>query len=117
MVTAGLGGDWGMFSIREWVPQSSPQAANGQWKKLSLGGDRSNLKPGTPYQIEVVVNGSSIGLAVNNVQVAVTTLPSAITQARQIGIFFASRSKVIVSDVIIDVDRPKAFIVMQFSSP
>jgi hypothetical protein len=74
-VTAGLGGSWVMFSIREWIPAaSSPQSAAQQqslpqWSNLELTGDRANLRAGVPYLVSARVQGSTLTLEVDNVEV------------------------------------------------
>lgn len=115
-ITAGLGGSWAMFSIRQWVPPSPPQSG-GAWTNYELSGDRVNLRSGVKYELGVRAQGSIISLEVNGVQVAATTLPFASSQAGQTGIFCVSQSEITVTDFTAESERPKAFIVMQFSSP
>ncbi len=116
-VTVGLGGSGAMFSIREWLPPVTSEQMVGSWVNYALLGDRANLKAGITYEIGVRVLGSSTTLDVDGVQVATTTLPAAVNQARQIGIFCVSSSDISISRFSADIERPKAFIVMQFSSP
>lgn len=115
-VTAGLGGSWAMFSIRQWVPPTPPQSV-GAWTNHELSGDRANLRPGVDYELEVRTQGSIVRLDVNGVQVATTTVPTAPIQAGQAGIFCVSQSDITISNVTVQSERPMAFIVMQFSSP
>jgi hypothetical protein len=116
-ITAGLGGSGAMFSIREWLPAASPQQTGGSWANHALSGDRANLRAGVQYELGVRVNGSSVELEVDGVPVSVATLPAAPNQPRQVGIFLASSSAIRVSAFRATVEKPKAFIVMQFSSP
>jgi len=115
-VTAGLGGSGAMFSIREWVPSTTPQSLGG-WANHQLSGERSNLHPGVPYELGVRVQGSAVSLEVDGVEVGVATLPAAPNQARQVGLFLVSTAQVEISGFAAVIERPKAFIVMQFSSP
>lgn len=115
-VTAGLGGSGAMFSIREWVPAQTPQTG-GSWRNYELVGDRANLRAGTTYQLTVRLHGSSLVLEVDGVEVASTGLPAGPTQPRQIGVFAVSEVQVLVSNFSASIERPTAFIVMQFSSP
>lgn len=115
-ITAGLGGDFGMFSIREWKP-SATQQGGWSWVDHEVLGDRRNLKAGVDYEISVRVLGSNIYLNVDGVEVATATLPMATNQPRQIGIFCLGEDDIHISDFSASVERPKAFIVMQFSSP
>lgn len=116
-VTAGLGGSGAMFSIREWLPPATPQQTGGLWANYELVGDRANLKLGVIYEIGVCVLGSSITLDVDGVHVVTATLPSASNKPRQVGIFCLSTSDISISGFLAEIERPKAFIVMQFSSP
>ena len=82
-----------------------------------LAGDRVNLRAGTPYHLVVRLHGSNLVLEVDGVEVAATGLPAAPNQPRQIGVFAVNESQVRVSDFAANIERPMAFIVMQFSSP
>ena len=115
-VNVGIGGGGAMFSIREWVPATTPQS-QGRWTNHQLLGDRSNLLPGVPYELGVRVQGSAVSLEVDGVEVGAATLPSMLNQARQVGLFLLSTSQVEISGFAAEIERPKAFIVMQFSSP
>ncbi|MBS0165652.1 MAG: hypothetical protein JSR29_06215 [Nitrospira sp.] len=116
LVTAGLGGSGAMFSIREWLPAQTPQTG-GSWKNYELIGDRANLRAGTTYELTVRLHGSNLVLEVNGVEIASTGLSAAPTQPRQIGVFAVSEVEVVVSNFSVSIERPTAFIVMQFSSP
>ena len=116
-ITAGLGGSGAMFSIREWVPAQTPQQTGGSWVNYELSGDRVNLQAGTTYLLAVRLQGSSVVLEVDGVEVAATGLPAAPNQPRQIGVFAVSENQVHISGFGADTERPTAFIVMQFSSP
>lgn len=116
MITAGLGGSWGMFSIRQWVAPSSPESV-GAWTNHQLTGDRANLRPGVPYDLVVLNQGSVITLEVDGVQVATSALPTMSSQASQTGIFCLGQSPITLRGFTVETERPKAFIVMQFSSP
>lgn len=115
-VSAGLGGSRAMFGIREWLPANTPQGG-GSWADYEVAGDRANLKSDITYEVGIRVLGSSITLDVDGVPVATTTLSAAANQPRQLGIFCVSGSDVSISKFSANVERPKAFIVMQFSSP
>lgn len=117
MVTAGLGGSGTMFSIREWVPAPTPQLQGGGWANHQLTGDRANLHADVAYDLVVRIQGSVLTLDVNDVPVSVATLPAALSQARQVGLFVVSPSPVEISGFATEIERPKAFVVMQFSSP
>lgn len=116
LVTAGLGGSGAMFSIREWLPGQAPQTG-GSWRNYELVGDRANLRAGTTYQLTVRLHGSNLVLEVDGVEVTATGLPAAPNQPRQIGVFAVSEAQIQVSNFSANIERPMAFIVMQFSSP
>lgn len=114
LVTAGLGGSGAMFSIREWLPAQTPQAG-GSWKNYELVGDRTNLRAGETYELTARLHGSNLVLEVDGIEVAATSLPAAPNQPRQIGVFGVSEVQVQVSNFSANIERPTAFIVMQFS--
>ena len=58
-----------------------------------------------------------MSLDVDDVEVSLATLPAAPNQARQVGLFLVSTTVVEISGFSAEIERPKAFIVMQFSSP
>jgi hypothetical protein len=119
-VSAGLGGGGAMFGIREWVPsvpvggQGSP---GGAWKPYEITGDRANLLPNRPYQIEARVTGSRVTLHVDKVHVGSATLPVRPNHPQQTGVFCVSESEITINSFHVQSERPKAFVVMQFSSP
>jgi hypothetical protein len=117
LVSAGLGGSGAMFSIREWQPAQTPQQTGGSWMNYELVGDRTNLRAGTTYELTVRLHGSNLVLEVDGVEVAATGLPAAPNQPRQVGVFAVSEAQVQVSNFAANIERPMAFIVMQFSSP
>ena len=117
LVSAGLGGSGAMFSIREWQPAQTPQQTGGSWMNYELVGDRTNLRAGTTYELTVRLHGSNLVLEVDGVEVAATGLPAAPNQPRQVGVFAVSEAQVQVSNFSANIERPMAFIVMQFSSP
>lgn len=118
-ITAGLGGGLGLFSVREWKPVTQQQSGQSGWSWYNheVLGDRANLKANIEYEIVVRVLGSNISLAVDGVDVANATLPSVPNQPRQVGIFCLGESDIHITNFYANVERPKAFIVMQFSSP
>lgn len=120
-VSAGIGGSGALFSIREWVTKPSPNSPqslpSGGWRNLVLGGDRGNLLPTVPFELAAWAEGSTILLDVNGVRVAEATLASAVNQPRQVGVFCLSETDITIRGFAAAVERPKAFIVMQFSAP
>lgn len=107
-VTAGLGGGGGMYSIR--------QNDGKQWTTFRAVGDRNNLAVGQAYAVRVTTRGSRVGLNVNGVDVLAHDLPYPVP-ASQVGVYCYSDGIVRIADIAVDAQRPRAFVVMQFSSP
>ena len=68
MLTAGIGGWPGMFSVREWVQNSTvnqdestsaPPAM--QWNTIGSNGDRRNIKSSKTYHVRASLRGSNFG--------------------------------------------------------
>lgn len=116
LITAGLGGGWSMFNIREWLPSVS-SAEQSRWSTLDSSGDKSNLKGGQLYHVEAELQGSRITLSVDGVVVATTRLLGPIPQRAQVGIFCIGKTNIKISNLVLSTRKPQAFIVMQFSSP
>jgi hypothetical protein len=117
-VSAGIGGSFSMFSIREWVPASLGQQG-GSWTNYELAGDRVNLKVERDYHVEVRLTGSKATLHVDGVNVGTATIPNPNNQPRQVGVFCIGYEghDVTIRNFNIEAERPQAFVVMQFSSP
>jgi hypothetical protein len=108
-VTAGLGGgDFGMFTIRHFDGT--------KWITHREIGDRANLRAGQEYSVKVNVRGSRVNLIVDNVNVTSVNLPWSLPTS-QVGIFCRSKNYVTVSNFSLETQKPKAFVVMQFTSP
>jgi len=107
-VNAGLGGAFGMFSVRQFDGT--------KWTTHKIGGDRANLRPHRKYKVRVVVRGSRVTVTVDEVNVLAVDLPYQVP-ASQVGVWCSARSRVTISDFAVETQRPKAFVVMQFSEP
>lgn len=108
-VTAGLGGAGPcMYSIRHYDGKN--------WHFHQQVGDRKNIRAKQTYRLGVEVLGSRVRLAVDGVNVAATDLPFTIPES-QTGVWCRNRGKINVSKFHATESRPKAFVVMQFSSP
>jgi len=106
-LSAGLGGSWSMYSIRSFT---------NKWENHALSGAYTNLKANKFYNVEVEVKGSKIKLIVDGINVLVTTLPF-VVPISQVGLFCLGTNDIIIKDYKIHSEEPKAFVVMQFSSP
>jgi len=120
-VSAGVTGfEFGMFSIREWYPGAGGtqgQADQPRWIPYSIAGDRANLRAHQKYELKATLYGSRLTLEVDGVAVAVATLRATRTGRHQIGLWFLSHSSITVRDFKVDSEKPRAFVVMQFSAP
>lgn len=107
-VTAGVGAAHYLYTIRQFQ--------NNQWIYHGQVGERKNLIANRKYHLEVTVIGSNISLRVDGIFVLSSNLPYQIPQS-QVGIWCISKSNINISNYKVITERPKAFIVMQFSEP
>lgn len=106
-VSAGIGGSGYMYSIRTF---------NGKgWTNHAGSGDLSQLKTKT-YKIEIELKGSTVNLKVDNIVVLVVNLPYTLPIS-QTGLWCQSENNISIKNFKVQREIPKAFIVMQFSSP
>ncbi|MBX9838055.1 MAG: hypothetical protein K2X69_07025 [Silvanigrellaceae bacterium] len=106
-LSAGLGGSFNMYSIRSFT---------NKWEDHAVSGSYSNLKANKVYKVEVEVKGSKVILTVDGIIVLLTTLPF-VVPISQVGIFCLGTDEIIIKNYKIHSVAPKAFVVMQFSSP
>ncbi|MHA8070179.1 hypothetical protein ACS6L2_12910 [Aquirufa ecclesiirivi] len=106
-LSAGIGGSFFMYSIRSFT---------NKWENHAVSGEYTNLKTKHFYKLEVEVKGSTISMNVDGITVLVTTLPF-IIPISQVGLFCLGTDEIIIKNYKIHSERPKAFVVMQFSSP
>lgn len=79
-------------------------------------GTKDILKAGKKYDVKVNVFGSRVTLSVDGVKVLSTNLPFNLTQS-QVGIYCLDEEDITISNFRVEVEKPKAFVVMQFSEP
>jgi len=106
-VTAGIGSSGVFYTIRDFKTQ---------WVIRRASGERKNLKAKKKYHIEVNLIGSKVTLVVDGVVVEETLLPYQLPQS-QVGIWCMSKSDISISNFNVSSDKPKAFVVMQFTTP
>jgi hypothetical protein len=106
-VSAGIGGSGFMYSIRTFN-------GNG-WTNHAVTGDINQLKAKT-YKIEIGLKGSTVNLKVDNIDVLIVNLPYTLPIS-QTGIWCQGSEDIIVKNFKVEREIPKAFVVMQFSSP
>ena len=107
LLTVGLGGSWNMYSIRGF---------RSTWDNHALSGLYTNLETNKFYKVEVEVKGSKVILKVDGIIVLVKTLPF-VVPISQVGLFCLGTSDITIRNYKIHSEEPKAFVVMQFSSP
>jgi hypothetical protein len=115
-VSAGLGGHEWAFAIREFAPPEVPAIDNtvNIWKVHRGEGMRSFLKAGQEYDVEVRLVAGQITLLVDSVPVLSTQLAALRSSPMQVGMFCLSLHHVAISRIETNLQRPKAFVVMQF---
>ncbi len=107
MVTAGLDGVFA-FVVKAFDSR--------QWTTHIAKGERSNLKANVPYHVKIHRLGSAVTLTIDGVTVRRANLPCALPQS-QVGVWCLSSSDIKISGFTVTEEAPKAFVVMQFSTP
>jgi hypothetical protein len=80
-------------------------------------GDRlAALRPGKPYHLRAHIKGSFLRLEVDGVVVIDTVLAQPLTKS-QVGLLCIDIADIHISEFVVESGRPKAFVVMQYSSP
>jgi hypothetical protein len=106
-VSAGIGGGGSLYSVRSWT---------NSWTNHSNTGNYHTLKPNKVYKIELELKGSLARLRVDGINVVSTNLPYNLPMS-QVGLWCQSEGDIIVRKFKVEKETPKAFVVMQFSSP
>ncbi len=104
-----LGASNSAYSIGEYVSGFG-------WRPLVTSGQVANLQPDREYVLQVNISGQNLRLLVDSVPVLEHLLSSPL-EGRQIGLIAAGNQKVGFSGFEARVERPKAFVVMQFAEP
>jgi hypothetical protein len=108
VITAGLGRS-ALYSIGGLYD-------GGTWRSLATTGIRDNLTAGRKYKLRASFVGSRVALSVDDVLVLEANLPRAFVP-NQVGLLFHDESEIIATNFRVTTHKPKAFVVMQFSSP
>jgi hypothetical protein len=87
-----------------------------KWTTHSTAGAPNALVANRKYNLEAQLRGSTVTLKCDGVEVTRATLPFSLPQS-QVGVFAVDRANVEFSDFKVHPVEPKAFVVMQFSSP
>lgn len=98
-----------MFMIRRFDGKT--------WHDLpGYSGDGSILRKGHQYELQVQIKGSTATMVVDGVQVVRANIPAGLRQSSA-GVYCFSRNEVEITDFKVEPERPKAFVVMQFTQP
>jgi len=130
MLNVGIGGfsekhnQFYLFSFRQFTslqsaeanPSASSYPPKKGWKELRMGGEKGILRPNQPYDIEILVQGSSVSLTVNSVEVGRQELPFPLA-GKQVGVLCLANKDIHIRNFTVEPVRPQAFIVMQFNTP
>jgi len=106
-VSAGLGGGAHMCSIRTFA---------GKWTNHSLVGPITNLEANKLYNLEVEMQGSRITVKIDGITMTTTNLPYNLPRS-QVGLWCQSENDIVIKNFAVHREKPKVFVVMQFSSP
>lgn len=87
-----------------------------KWTTHASAGPPKALVPNRRYSLEAQLRGSTVTLKCDGVEVTRAVLPFFLPQS-QVGIFAVDRSNIDFSNFSVLPVEPKAFVVMQFSSP
>jgi hypothetical protein len=91
-------------------------AFNNQWTPYRVAGEANRLEANRPYHLECKVRGSLVNLIVDGVEVCSTNLPFPVPQS-QIGVWFRDTGDIVIRRFTAKAEQPRAFVVMQFTSP
>ena len=85
---------------------------NGKYEPLSLMGTAQNIQTGEWIPVQVSVSGSIIRLSIHDVMVCTAAFE---IHPSPLQFFFSSKENIVVKDVQVRKQKPKAFVVMQFT--
>ncbi len=87
-----------------------------RWNTYAAAGDGKRLEPGRSYFLECRVRGSLVQLICDRVEVLSVNLPAPPPQS-QVGVWCRDFADITVRSFTVHPESPRAFVVMQFSSP
>ena len=86
------------------------------WNGLEVAGRSEDIIEGNEYEIEVKIYGQKIILRVNKITIFDFQLPEPL-KGSQTGLFGWGNAEINFSDIEITCEKPKVFVVMQFTEP
>lgn len=87
-----------------------------KWTYHTMAGAPNSIEPNRIYHLQAFLRGSTINLKSDGVEVLRFNLPFPLPQS-QVGLFCINQSDIEFSNFTIEKTNPKAFVIMQFSSP
>lgn len=87
-----------------------------RWTLHAAAGASNAIEPERVYRLEASLKGSTVSLKSDGVEVIRAVLPFVFPQS-QVGIFSVEQSDIEFKNYTVNPVRPRAFVVMQFSSP
>ena len=90
--------------------------AGGQWTTHQAHGPSAQLRPDTEYKLNVRVVGSRVIVTLNDIQIIDTNLTFALPRG-QTGVWAMGQFDIAVKDFDVVTEKPRLFVVMQFSDP
>lgn len=106
-VTAGLGGSGYLASVRHFDGSS-------KWTVHGGAGIRTHLEADRNYRLRVRVRGSRVTVTIDDIDILVVDLPAPLPQG-QAGLWCMSRATITISHFKVIAQRPRAFVVMEYS--
>lgn len=86
------------------------------WSALEVAGWNQEIVKGKEYEIEIQIFGQKVILKVNRITIFEIQLPEPL-KSSQTGLFAWGNCEIKFSDISIISEKPKAFVVMQFTEP
>lgn len=105
-LNVGINANGSLFGITKWDFESK------RWEWQTGVGMIENIEINKEYHFKIKVTGSLLTLFVNNIKITETTQDF---RKGQLKFFVSSSDEVTISDFSVEIVKPKAFIVMQFS--
>jgi len=104
----GIAPSLSLFAARAYIKND--------WEFLFQIGDRTALASNVEYDIKVTISGSIITMSVDGVNLIRSRLPISFVQS-QVGLFCMGLNDISITNFEVTSNKPKAFVVMQFSAP
>ena len=105
--TAGIGA-LRLCSVRSWTGD--------KWITHATVGERTELRVNHLYNLRVSVQGSQVTVTIDGIDALIATLPFSLPRG-QTGIWCVGGSDIRISNYKVTRERPRVFVVMQFTPP